>query len=37
MAATEIRDAIERLGRITGRHYHAELLDTVFSRFCVGK
>jgi tRNA modification GTPase len=37
MAATEIRDAVERLGRITGRHYHAELLDTVFSRFCVGK
>jgi len=37
MAAAEIRDAIERLGKITGRHYHAELLDTVFSRFCVGK
>ncbi len=37
IAAAEIRAAIERLGRITGRHYHAELLDTVFSRFCVGK
>ncbi len=37
MAATDIRDAIERLGKITGRHYHAELLDAVFSRFCVGK
>lgn len=37
IAAAEIRDAIERLGGITGRHYHAELLETVFSRFCVGK
>lgn len=37
LAAADIRDAIERLGRITGRHYHAELLDSVFSRFCVGK
>jgi len=37
IAAAEIRDATERLGRVTGRHYHAELLDTVFSRFCVGK
>jgi tRNA modification GTPase len=37
LAAAEIRDAIEGLGRVTGRHYHADLLDTVFSRFCVGK
>lgn len=37
MAATEIRDAIETLGRVTGRSYHDELLSTIFSRFCVGK
>ncbi len=37
MASTEIREAIELLGQITGRRYHAELLDTIFARFCVGK
>lgn len=37
MASMEIREAIEKLGQITGRHYHAELLDRIFSRFCVGK
>lgn len=37
LAAADIRDATEKLGTITGRTYHAELLETVFSRFCVGK
>ncbi len=37
LAALEIREAIEQLGQITGRHYHSELLDAIFSRFCVGK
>ncbi len=37
LAGADIREAVERLGRITGRHYHAELLDSVFARFCVGK
>ncbi|OGV42162.1 MAG: tRNA uridine-5-carboxymethylaminomethyl(34) synthesis GTPase MnmE [Lentisphaerae bacterium GWF2_57_35] len=32
-----IRAAIERLGNVTGKEYHAELLDAVFSKFCVGK
>ena len=37
MAADVVRTALEALGEITGRTYHNELLDNVFSRFCVGK
>ena len=36
-AADHLRDALEFLGQITGRVYTDELLDSVFSRFCVGK
>ena len=36
-AAEHLRCALDRLGRATGRVYHDELLDNVFSRFCVGK
>lgn len=37
LAASRIRVAIETLGMITGRSYHEALLDSIFSRFCVGK
>ncbi len=37
LAAGEIRSAAESLGRLTGRVYSDDLLDAVFSRFCVGK
>jgi tRNA modification GTPase len=37
IAANHLRDAAEALGRIVGRCYADDLLDTVFSRFCVGK
>jgi tRNA modification GTPase len=37
LAATEIRAALEALGTMIGRTYTAELLETVFSRFCIGK
>ncbi len=37
VAAGAIRSALETLGEVTGRTYHAELLDNIFSRFCVGK
>jgi tRNA modification GTPase len=37
VAAGMIRTALEQLGEVTGRTYHAELLDNVFDRFCVGK
>ncbi len=36
-ASDHLRAAIESLGEITGRTYHTELLDAVFSRFCIGK
>lgn len=32
-----LRNALDMLGTITGRTYTAELLDTIFSRFCIGK
>ncbi|MBM4163398.1 MAG: tRNA uridine-5-carboxymethylaminomethyl(34) synthesis GTPase MnmE [Lentisphaerae bacterium] len=37
LAATPLREAAEALGRITGRIFSDDLLDTVFARFCVGK
>lgn len=37
LAASTLRTALETLGKATGRVYHDELLDSVFSRFCVGK
>jgi tRNA modification GTPase len=37
LASSEIRESIEQIGLITGRTYHSELLDMIFSRFCVGK
>jgi tRNA modification GTPase len=36
-AADHLRSALEALGEVTGRVYHNELLDNVFSRFCIGK
>ena len=36
-AAEHLRAALEALGQVTGRVYHNELLDNVFSRFCIGK
>ena len=37
LAAGMLRSALDRLGEVTGRTYHAELLDNIFGRFCVGK
>lgn len=37
IAANELRLAAEALGRITGRVYTDDLLEAIFSRFCVGK
>lgn len=37
IAATHLRQAAEALGRVTGRVYSDDLLDSIFSRFCVGK
>jgi tRNA modification GTPase len=37
LAADHLRTALECLGQVTGRSYHDELLDNIFSRFCIGK
>ena len=37
LAANELRQAAEALGRVIGRTYDADLLDQIFARFCVGK
>ena len=36
-AASRLRESLESLGRITGRIYEDSLLDSIFSRFCIGK
>ena len=36
-AASSLRSALELLGAATGRVYEDELLDRIFSRFCIGK
>ena len=36
-AISLLRQALEGLGTVTGRIYHDELLNNVFSRFCIGK
>jgi tRNA modification GTPase len=37
LAASRLRMALETLGSVTGRIYHEELLNNIFSRFCIGK
>lgn len=37
LLALELREAIENLGQITGHVFTDDLLDRMFSRFCVGK
>ena len=37
LASAHLRDALETLGTATGRVYQQELLNTIFSRFCIGK
>lgn len=36
-AADGLQEALEILGTVTGRSYTEELLDSIFSRFCIGK
>lgn len=36
-AVEHLRSSLECLGQVTGRVYHEELLDNIFSRFCIGK
>jgi tRNA modification GTPase len=37
LAAVEGREALNALGRVTGETVDAEVLDAIFSRFCIGK
>lgn len=37
LSAIEIRRSAEQIGGITGREYNEALMDSIFSRFCVGK
>jgi len=37
LAASSLRASLECLGEATGRVYHDELLNSIFSRFCIGK
>jgi len=37
LAAARLREALNILGEATGRVYHDELLNNIFSRFCIGK
>ncbi|UCD93611.1 MAG: tRNA uridine-5-carboxymethylaminomethyl(34) synthesis GTPase MnmE [Candidatus Zixiibacteriota bacterium] len=37
LAAFEMRQGINEIDEITGRIYNEEILDRIFSRFCVGK
>lgn len=37
LVAQHVREAMESLGAITGRTYAQDVLDEIFSRFCIGK
>ncbi|MGH7742237.1 MAG: tRNA uridine-5-carboxymethylaminomethyl(34) synthesis GTPase MnmE [Candidatus Eiseniibacteriota bacterium] len=37
IVALELREALERIGEVSGRRASEELLDRIFSRFCIGK
>jgi len=36
-AAIHVREAAESVGQIIGRAYHEEMLEAIFTRFCIGK
>lgn len=37
LAAQCLRESVAALGEVLGREYHEALLDSIFSRFCIGK
>ncbi len=37
LVAIELRDALDHIGQIAGRVYTDDILDRIFSRFCIGK
>ena len=37
LASSHLRESLECLGTAVGKTYHHELLNSIFSRFCIGK
>jgi tRNA modification GTPase len=37
LVAAELRVALDQLGRVVGAVYADDVLDRIFSRFCIGK
>lgn len=37
LAASKVKNALDRIAQVTGKKYHQELLDSIFNRFCIGK
>ena len=37
LLALELRSALDQLGEMVGAVYTDDLLDRIFSRFCIGK
>ena len=37
IASELVRQALQEIGKVTGKNYSDELLDTIFSTFCIGK
>jgi tRNA modification GTPase len=37
LVAAEVRTALDELGKVVGRIYTDDVLDRIFSRFCIGK
>ncbi len=37
LVAVEIREALDQLGSVMGTVYTEDILDQVFSKFCIGK
>jgi tRNA modification GTPase len=37
LVSVELRDALEHLGHIVGAVYTDDVLDRIFSKFCIGK
>jgi tRNA modification GTPase len=37
LIAAEVRSALDAVGEVTGEVYTDEILDRIFTRFCIGK
>lgn len=37
LAVAKVKSALEHIARATGKTYHDDLLDSIFTRFCIGK